>query len=107
LFGASIACTRGVSLAELQAIARALAMLPASCALHIHSDSQAALAGIAYEGECNSLRHGSAQHQTTLVHVATNSIEFLWLDDAGGHSLLHRLRCGPCDCHLSLSHLAD
>jgi hypothetical protein len=29
-------------------------MFPASCALHIHSDSQAALAGIAaYEGECN------------------------------------------------------
>ena len=54
LFGASIGCTRGVYPAELQAIARALAMFPASCALHIHSDSQAALAGItAYEGECN------------------------------------------------------
>jgi hypothetical protein len=55
----------------------------------------------------DALRHGSAQHQTTLVHVATNSIEFLWLEDAGGHSSLHRLRCGPCDRHLSLSHLAD
>jgi hypothetical protein len=29
-------------------------MFPASCALHIHSDSQAALADLAaYEGECN------------------------------------------------------
>ena len=55
----------------------------------------------------DALRHGSAQHQTTLVHVATNSIEFLWLEDAGGHSSLHRLRCDPCDRHLSLSHLAD
>jgi hypothetical protein len=55
----------------------------------------------------DALRHGSAQHQTTLVHVATNSIEFLWLEDPGGRSFLHRLRCGPCDCHLSMSHLAD
>ena len=244
LFGASIACTRGVYPAELQAIARALAMFPASCHLHIHSDSQAALAAIAaYEGECNerqrlrmaarpllqlihhllavrssaqgsvtlshvkahtagvdahsvgnrlsdfqanrarqrpdrpqplclrelpiaecenhltatdthgsglmliddirraalarlqslamthwtakisgqgelageamthlgrdALRHGSALHQTTLVHVATNSIEFLWLEDAGGLSSLHRLRCSPCDRHFSLPHLAD
>ena len=38
--------------------------------------------------------------------MATNSIEFLWLEDSGGRSFLHRLRCGPCDCHLSLSHLA-
>jgi len=51
----------------------------------------------------DALRHGSAQHQTTLVHVATNSIEFLWLKDPDGRSSLHRLRCGPCDCHLSLS----
>jgi hypothetical protein len=52
----------------------------------------------------DALRHGSAQHQTTLVHVATNSIEFLWLEDPGGRSSLHRLRCGPCDCHRNLSH---
>ena len=57
LFGASIACTSGVYAAELQAIARALAMFPASFTLHIHSDSQGALAGIrAYEQECNARR---------------------------------------------------
>ena len=39
--------------------------------------------------------------------MATNSIEFLWLEDPGGRSSLHRLRCGLCDCHPSLSHLAD
>ena len=32
----------------------------------------------------NALRHGSTQRQTTLVHVATNSVEFLWLEDAAG-----------------------
>ena len=57
LFGASINCTRGVYAAELQAIARALAMFPTSCELEIHSDSQGALAGIrAYEDELNERR---------------------------------------------------
>src|SRR5680860_710316 len=54
LFGGSIAATRGVYPAELQAIARTLAMFPASCSLHVHSDSQAAIAGIrAYERQTN------------------------------------------------------
>ena len=40
--------------AELQAIARALAMFPASCTLHIHSDSQASLAAMrTYEQHTN------------------------------------------------------
>ena len=57
MFGASISCTRGVYAAELQAIARALAMFPTSCELEIHSDSQGALAGIhAYESQCNDRR---------------------------------------------------
>jgi hypothetical protein len=46
LIGASISCTRGVYAAELQAIARALAIFPHSFHLHIHSDSQASLAAI-------------------------------------------------------------
>ena len=46
LFGASIACTQGVYPAELQAIARTLAMLPASYHLHIHSDSRSSLEAI-------------------------------------------------------------
>ena len=57
MFGASISCTRGVYAAELQAIARALAMFPTSCELEIHSDSQGALAGIrAYESQLNERR---------------------------------------------------
>jgi len=54
LMGASISCTRGIYPAELQAIARTLAMFPTSFALHVHSDSQASLAGIrAFESTSN------------------------------------------------------
>ena len=44
--GASISCTRGVYPAELQAIARTLALFPTSFTLHIHSDSQSSLHAI-------------------------------------------------------------
>jgi hypothetical protein len=47
LCGASITCTQGIYPAELQAIARAAAMLPLHLDLHIHSDSQASIAAIA------------------------------------------------------------
>ena len=54
LFGACIQGTRGIYPAELQAIARTLAMLPASFNLHIHADSQASLAAIrSYELQNN------------------------------------------------------
>lgn len=46
LAGSGIDCTVGVYPAELQAIARALAMFPLSFHLHIHSDSQASLKAI-------------------------------------------------------------
>jgi ribonuclease HI len=46
LICASISCTRGGYAAELQAIARALAIFLLSFHLHIHSDSQASLAAI-------------------------------------------------------------
>jgi ribonuclease HI len=56
-FGAGIVCTDGIYAAELQAIARALAMFPLPCTLHVHSDSKGALAGIrAYLRECNARR---------------------------------------------------
>ena len=57
LFGAPINCTQGIYPAELQAIARTLAMLPLSYNIHIHSDSKAAIAGIhSYSHELNE-RH--------------------------------------------------
>jgi hypothetical protein len=46
LIGASITCTQGVYPAELQAIARTLAMFPLSFNLHIHSDSEASIGAI-------------------------------------------------------------
>jgi len=55
LFGACITSTSGIYAAELQAIARALAIFPASYTVHVHADSRGALAGIqAYERECNA-----------------------------------------------------
>ena len=57
MFGAAIVCTRGVYAAELQAIARALAMFPLSSELEIHSDSEAALAAIrAFSAQTNERR---------------------------------------------------
>ncbi|MGH8466606.1 MAG: hypothetical protein ACRER5_20910, partial [Pseudomonas sp.] len=57
VFGAAIVCTRGVYAAELQAIARALAMFPLSSELEIHSDSEAALAAIrAFSAQTNERR---------------------------------------------------
>ena len=44
MLGASIRCTQGVYPAELQAIARVLAMFPLSVRLHVHSDSESSLA---------------------------------------------------------------
>jgi hypothetical protein len=44
-----------VQAAELHAIARALAIFPASYTVHVHADSRGALAGIqAYERECSA-----------------------------------------------------
>jgi len=53
-YGSSIAVTRGIYPAELQAIARALAMFPLSAKLHVHSDSESAIMAVrAFEGQCN------------------------------------------------------
>ena len=86
LLGASIEVTTGVYAAELQAISRALAMFPLSYSLHIHSDSQAAIAGIrTYADEVNSrqrLRMAARpllqliHHQITQRKAAGGSVQF-------------------------------
>jgi hypothetical protein len=54
LIGSAIDITSGVYPAELQGIARALAMLPLAVHVHIHSDSQASLTAIrTYKQEAN------------------------------------------------------
>jgi len=71
MIGASIRCTSGVYAAELQAIARVLAMFPLSATLRIHSDSRGALAGIAgYERSCNERKRlrMSARPLLQLIH---------------------------------------
>jgi hypothetical protein len=57
MIGASISCTQGVYPAELQAIARVLAMFPLSCPLHVHSDSESSLSAIrSFVAQCNERR---------------------------------------------------
>jgi hypothetical protein len=46
MIGSAIRCTRGIYPAELQAIARALAMFPLGLSLHIHSDSHSSITSI-------------------------------------------------------------
>ena len=57
LIGSIINCTVGVYPAELRAIARALAMIAASCDVTIHSDSVSSIAAIsAYEMQLSERR---------------------------------------------------
>jgi hypothetical protein len=46
MVGSAITCTRGIYPAELQAIARAMAMFPLGLSLHIHSDSHSSITSI-------------------------------------------------------------
>ena len=48
LIGCDISCTAGIYPAELQAIARALAMLPLSLHIIVHSDSKSSIAAIGF-----------------------------------------------------------
>lgn len=57
MLGASITCAQGVYSAELQAIARVLAMFPLLCHLHVHSDSESSLSAIrSYWDQSNERR---------------------------------------------------
>ena len=71
LFGANILSTVGVYPAELQAIARVLAMFPTSFALHVHSDSQACIAAIrCYEQQTNERRRMRMAGRTLLQLIS-------------------------------------
>ena len=88
--GASIGCTQGIYPAELQAIARALAMLPASFMLHIHSDSESSIAAInSYELLTNERRRmRMAAH--TLLQLIHHLLQVR--KQAGGHASFHHVR---------------
>ncbi len=49
---------------------------------------------------------GSAAHQRTFLHVATNSIERYWAGPPGSQSV-QQLQCEKCPTPLTLSHLSD
>jgi exonuclease III len=105
LYGASILCTRGVYPAELQAIARVLAMFPASHTLHVHTDSRASIAAVgAHQRQPNERKRmrmaarpllrlishllrvrEAAQAGTLLVHVRAHTT------DTDLHSVGNRL----------------
>ncbi len=70
LIGSAIDITSGVYPAELQGIARALAMLPLPLHVHIHSDSQSSLTAIrTYKAEANE-RAARFPHRTNRVRAA-------------------------------------
>ena len=98
-FGASIACTQGIYPAELQAIARALAMLPLAHTLHIHSDSQGALAGIrSYEQQTDErqrLRMGSHPLLQLIHHLHAKR------SAAGGQVHYHHVKAHTSDTDIA------
>jgi hypothetical protein len=107
LCGASIACTRGVYPAELQAIARALAMLPLSFGLVIHSDSQASIAAIrSYRAQVNERKRMrmAARPLLQLVHHLLDRRE-----QVGGSALLQHVAAHTTntDAHSVGNRLAD
>ena len=107
LTGANIVCTQGIYPAELQAIARALAMLPLSFSLDIHSDSQAAIAAIrSYEKQLNERKRlrMSARPLLQLVHSLLSRRAV-----AGGKVELHHVAAhsNKADLHSVGNRLAD
>ena len=105
--GASIDCTRGIYPAELQAIARTLAMFPASFILHIHSDSQASIAAIrSYELLTNERRRMRMAAHTLLqlIHHLLRARRA-----AGGDVFFHHVRAhtDSSDIHSVGNRLSD
>jgi ribonuclease HI len=107
LIGSSISATFGIYPAELQAIARALATFPLSCSLHIHSDSQSAIAGIrAYSSEINS-RQRLRMASRPLLQLIHHQLE--QRKKAGGTVELEHVRAhsAAADIHSVGNRLAD
>ena len=51
------------------------------------------------------LLHGSSELQATLVHVATNSIDFHWLHRVGQNASLEQLSCPVCSQVFTIGHV--
>jgi hypothetical protein len=107
LSGASIACTRGVFPGELQAIARTLAMFPASFTLHIHSDSEASLVAIHSYESLNNERKRMRMAAHTLLQLIHHLLGVR--EKAGGSVHWHHIRAHTTntDIHSVGNRLSD
>ena len=104
MLGAGISCTQGVYAAELQAIARALAMFPLSCPLHLHSDSSSSLSAIRSFCEQNNERRRLRMSGRPLLQL----IHHLLLRRVGDTSLSHvKAHTTDTDAHSVGNRLSD
>ena len=107
IFGASIACTQGVYPAELQAIARALAMFPLSFTLHVHSDSKSSLQAIHRFESLTNERARLRMPAHTILHLILHLLQARL--SAGGSVHWHHVRAhtNNDDIHSVGNRLAD
>ena len=75
MIGSSINCTDGIYPAELQAIARALAMVPASFDIHIHTDSQSSIDAIGSYDSCLNERQRLRMSSRPLLALIHRQLE--------------------------------
>ena len=107
LIGSRISCTEGVYPAELQAIARALAMLPLSLRLEIHTDSQSSIAAISTFTEDLNERQRMRMAARTILQLIDNLITRR--RTAGGSTIFSHVRAHTADStiHSIGNRLAD
>ena len=90
IFGSIITCTRGVYPAELQAIARTLAMFPSSSILHIYSDSQSSLQAIRTYELLRNERRRMRMSAHTLLQLIHHLLRVR--TEAGGNAQWHHVK---------------
>jgi hypothetical protein len=106
-FGASIACTRGVYPAELQAIARVLAMFPASATLHIHSDSRASIAAISSHEQQPNERRRMRMAARPLLRLISHLLQVRTTAQGAAHFEHVRAHTSGTDIHSVGNRLTD
>ena len=95
LIGSGITTTAGVYPAELQAIARALAMFPLRARLFVHSDSQASIAAINSFSESMNERKRLRSSARTLLQLISHLLTLR--QQAGGGLTLKHIRAHTTD----------
>ena len=93
--GASITNTRGIYPAELQAIARTLALFPLSYTLHVHSDSQSSIDAIRSYEQLSNERRRMRMSAHTLLQLIHHLLRVR--QAAGGSVHWHHVRAHTTD----------